>query len=42
MALAKHAAHVKEMREKVNKKKIQRILQLEKNLQHKIQEFDLK
>jgi len=30
------------MREKVTKEKIRRTLQLEKDLQHKIQEFDLK
>jgi len=42
MALTKHIAHIEEMREKVTKKKIWRTLQLEKDLQHKIQEFDLK
>jgi len=41
MALAKHVAHVEEMREKVTKEKIRRTLQLERNLQHKIEEFDL-
>jgi len=40
--LAKHAAHIEEMREKVTKEKIWRTLQLEKDLQHKIHEFDLK
>jgi len=39
--LAKHVAHVEEMREKVTKKKIRRTLQLERDLQHKIEEFDL-
>jgi len=34
MALAKHMAHVEEIREKVTKEKIQRTLQLEKDLQH--------
>jgi len=41
MALAKHVAHVEEMREKVTKEKIRRTLQLERDLQHKIEEFDL-
>ena len=41
MALAKHIAHVKEMKEKVTKEKIRRTLQLERDLQHKIEEFDL-
>jgi len=36
VALAKHAAHVEEMRKKVTKEKIQRTLQLERDLQHKI------
>jgi len=40
-ALAKHVAHVEEMQEKVTKEKIRRTLQLEKDLRHKIQEFDL-
>jgi len=41
IALAKHVAHVEEMREKVTKEKIRRTLQLERDLQHKIEEFDL-
>jgi len=41
MALAKHIAHVKEIREKVTKEKIRRTLQLERDLQHKIEEFNL-
>jgi len=41
MALAKHIAHVEEMREKVTKEKIRRTLQLERDLQHKIEEFNL-
>jgi len=41
MALAKHVAHVEEMREKVTKKKIRRTLQLERNLQYKIKKFNL-
>jgi len=41
MALAKHVAHVEEIREKVTKEKIRRTLQLERDLQHKIEEFDL-
>jgi len=41
MTLAKHVAHVEEMREKVTKEKIKRTLQLERDLQHKIEEFDL-
>jgi len=41
MALAKHMAHVEEMREKVTKEKIRRTLQLKRDLQHKIEEFDL-
>jgi len=41
MALAKHVAHVEEMREKVTKEKIRRTLQLERNLQYKIEEFNL-
>jgi len=41
MALAKHVAHVEEMREKVTKEKIRRTLQLERDLQHKIEKFDL-
>ena len=40
-ALTKHAAHVEEMRKKVTKEKIRRTLQLERDLQHKIQEFNL-
>jgi len=39
--LAKHVAHVEEMREKITKKKIRRTLQLERDLQHKIEGFDL-
>ena len=42
MALTKYTAYVEKMREKVTKEKIRRTLQLEKDLQHKIQEFDLK
>jgi len=41
MALAKHVAHIEKMREKVTKEKIRRTLQLERDLQHKIEEFDL-
>jgi len=41
MVLAKHVAHVEEMREKVTKEKIRKTLQLERDLQHKIEEFDL-
>jgi len=41
MALAKHVAYVEEMREKVTKEKIKRTLQLERDLQHKIKEFNL-
>ena len=41
MALAKHIAHIEEMREKFTKEKIRRTLQLEKDLQHKIEKFDL-
>ena len=41
IALAKHVTHVEEMREKVTKEKIRRTLQLERDLQHKIEEFDL-
>jgi len=41
MALAKHVAHLEEIREKVTKEKIRRTLQLERDLQHKIKEFDL-
>jgi len=41
IALAKHMAHVEEMREKVIKEKIRRTLQLERDLQHKIEEFNL-
>jgi len=36
-----NVAHVEEMREKVTKEKIRRTLQLERDLQHKIEEFDL-
>jgi len=36
MTLAKHVAHIEEIKEKVTKEKIQRTLQLEKDLQHKI------
>jgi len=36
MALTKHVAHIEEMKEKVTKEKIQRTLQLENDLQHKI------
>jgi len=41
MALAKHVAHVEEIREKVTKEKIRRTLQLERDLQHKVEEFNL-
>jgi len=41
MALAKHVAHIEEMREKVTKEKIRRTLQLERDMQHKIEEFNL-
>ena len=34
--------HVEEIRQRVSREKIQRTLQLESNLQHKIKEFDLK
>jgi len=40
--LAKHAEHVEEMRQRVLREKIQRTLQLESDLQHKIKEFNLK
>ena len=39
--MAKHVAHVEEIRKKVTKEKIRRTLQLERDLQHKIEEFDL-
>jgi len=39
--LAKHIAHIEEMREKITKEKIRRTLQLERDLQHKIEGFDL-
>jgi len=42
LALAKHMEHVEEMRQKVSKEKIRRMLHLESNLQHKIKEFNLK
>jgi len=41
LVLAKHADHVKEMRERVTKEKIKRTLQLEQDLKHKIQDFHL-
>ena len=41
LALAKHADHIKEMRERVTKEKIRRTLQLEQDLKHKIQNFHL-
>jgi len=40
--LAKHIEHVEEIRQRVLREKIWRMLQLESNLQHKIKEFDLK
>jgi len=40
-ALTKYTVHVEEMRKKVTKEKIWRTLQLERDLQHKIQEFNL-
>ena len=42
LALAKHVEHIEDMRQKVSKEKIRRMLQLESNLQHKIKEFNLK
>ena len=42
LALAKHAEYVKEMRQRISREKIQRMLQLENDLQHKIKEFNLK
>jgi len=42
LALAKHAEHVEEIRQRVSREKIQRTLQLESDLQHKIKEFNLK
>ena len=39
--MAKHIAHIEEMREKITKEKIRRTLQLERDLQHKIKGFDL-
>ena len=41
MGLAKHVAYVEEIREKVTKEKIKKTLQLERDLQHKIEKFDL-
>ena len=41
VALAKHVNHVEEMWTRVSKEKIRRTFQLERDLQHKIQEFDL-
>jgi len=41
MALAKHVTHVEKIKEKVTKEKIKRTLQLERDLQHKIEKFDL-
>jgi len=34
--------HIEEMRQRVLREKIQKMLQLESDLQHKIKEFDLK
>jgi len=42
LALAKHAEHIEEMRQRVSREKIWRTLQLESDLQHKIKEFNLK
>jgi len=42
LALAKHVKYVEEIRQRVLKEKIQRMLQLESNLQHRIKEFNLK
>jgi len=42
LALAKYAEYVKEMRQRISREKIQRMLQLENDLQHKIKEFNLK
>jgi len=41
MALAKYVTHIEEMREKVTEEKIRGTLQLERDLQHKIEEFNL-
>jgi len=40
-ALTKHTVYIEKMRKKVTKEKIWRTLQLERDLQHKIQEFNL-
>jgi len=42
LALAKHIEHIEEMRQRVSREKIQRTLQLESDLQHKIKEVNLK
>ena len=42
LALAKHAEHVEEIKQRVLREKIRRTLQLESDLQHKIKEFNLK
>ena len=42
LALAKHVEHVEEIRQKVSKEKIRRMLQLESDMQHKIKKFNLK
>jgi len=41
IALAKHVIHIKKMRECVTKEKVRRTLQLEKDMEHKIREFNL-
>ena len=41
IALAEHVAHIEKIWEKVTKKKIRRTLQLEGDLQHKIEKYDL-
>jgi len=42
LALTKHAEHVEEIKQRVSRKKIRRMLQLKNNLQYKIKEFNLK
>jgi len=41
IALAKHVAHIEKIRECVTKEKVRRTLQLEKDMEHKIREFNL-
>jgi len=42
LALAKHMEHIEEIRQRVSREKIWRMLQLKSDLQHKIKEFNLK